>query len=93
LAAIQALAAGTPVVATRSGGPEGILTHERDGLLVPVGDPGALAAAIARVRDDAGLRARMMEAGRRTVEDRFSMTAMLDAYQALYDRVTGGRPA
>jgi teichuronic acid biosynthesis glycosyltransferase TuaC len=47
-AAAEALASGVPVVSTRCGGPEDYITHET-GRLVPVGDPGALAAAVQAV--------------------------------------------
>lgn len=84
LAAVQAMAAGTPVVATRSGGPEEILTDEEDGLLVPTRDPEALAAAIGRVASDPALSDRLSSAARRTAAERFSLTTMLDRYDALY---------
>jgi len=87
LAAIQAMAAGTPVVATRSGGPEQILTDGVDGLLVPVRDPVALAAAIRRVVEDTTLAGQLTAAARRTMEARFSLETMLDGYEALYRRV------
>lgn len=47
---IEALACGTPVVATRCGGPEEIV-NDRVGVLVPIEDPGALACGIAQVLD------------------------------------------
>ena len=47
---VESLACGTPVVATRCGGPEDIV-NERVGVLVPAGEPEALAAAIERVLD------------------------------------------
>lgn len=50
---VEALACGTPVVATKCGGPEDIVTEDV-GELVPVGDAAALAAALARVLDDPG---------------------------------------
>lgn len=91
LAAIQAMAAGTPVVATRSGGPERIVTHEEDGLLVPPSSPHSLARAIQRMADEPGLSERLAIQARRTVEERFSLGAMLDAYEALYRSLVGYR--
>lgn len=84
LAAVQGMAAGTPVVATRSGGPERIITDGADGLLVPPGNPVALAEAIARIADDRDLRTSVVECARRTVASRFSLSAMLDRYEELY---------
>jgi glycosyltransferase involved in cell wall biosynthesis len=60
----EAMAAGLPVVATTVGSiPETVLEGEC-GLLVPPGDPAALAAALKRLVDDAGARRRMGEAAR-----------------------------
>ena len=56
--AAEALAAGVPVVATRSGGMEEYVSAERNGALVPVGDPTALAAALAATLERAPQLAR-----------------------------------
>ena len=64
LAAIQAMAAGTPVVATRSGGPEQIITDDVDGLLVPTRSPVDLAAAIRRLVAEPALGTRLANAAR-----------------------------
>lgn len=53
---VEALAVGTPVLATRTGGVAEVVRHERNGLLVPPGDAGALAAAVRRFFGDAALR-------------------------------------
>lgn len=88
LAAIQAMAAGTPVVATRSGGPEQIITDGKDGLLVPARSPEALAAGIRRYAEDPALRERMAAAASETVRARFSVHSMLDGYERVYERAT-----
>jgi glycosyltransferase involved in cell wall biosynthesis len=93
LAAIQAMAAGTPVVATRSGGPEGIITDQHDGLLVPPRDPEKLAAAISRLLDDRPLADSLAERASATVRARFSLKAMLDRYEELYTLLVEGRSA
>lgn len=91
LAAIQAMAAGTPVVATRSGGPERIITDGEDGLLVPPGSPGELAAGIRRLVHSPELRERLVERARETVRARFSLGAMLDGYESIYDELISKR--
>ena len=93
LAALQAMAAGTPVVATRSGGPEEIITDGVDGLLVPTGSPEALAGAVRRVIANPELASRLAAAALRTVRERFSLGAMLDAYESTYAEITGRREA
>jgi colanic acid/amylovoran biosynthesis glycosyltransferase len=86
---LESLALGTPVVATPvTGIPEAVL-HGQTGLLVPEGDAVALADALDRLVEDAGLRCRLAEQGRRHVEDRFDTrknTGLLHA-------VIGGRAA
>ncbi len=84
LAALQAMAAGTPVVATRSGGPEGIITHEEDGLLVAARSPADIAAAVQRLADDPELASGLRGRARETVRNQFSLAAMLDRYERLY---------
>ena len=59
---VEALAVGTPVIATSVGGVPEIVRDGENGLLVPAGDADALAAAIRRLMDDADLRDRMARA-------------------------------
>ncbi len=59
---VEALAVGTPVVSTAVGGVPEVVTDGQNGLLVPPGDPAALAAAVARIFDDAALRERLARA-------------------------------
>ena len=56
-----------------------------DGLLFPVGDAPALAAAIARVRSEAGLVERLITGGHRTLEASFSQKAVTRAYMELFE--------
>jgi glycosyltransferase involved in cell wall biosynthesis len=65
LPAVEAMACGVPLVATTGGAvPEVVGTDNETGLLVPPGDPSALAAGILRALADADLRARIGAAGR-----------------------------
>jgi len=73
LPAAEAMACGAPLVATTGGAlPEVVGTDGVSALLVPPGDPGALAHALGRLMDDPELCARIGEAGRRRVLDRFT---------------------
>ncbi len=58
-AVVEALAAGTPVIATAVGGVPEVLRDGVNGLLVPAGDPAAVAAAIERLLGDEQLRVRL----------------------------------
>lgn len=63
MVALEAMACGSPVVATRVGGLATTVRHGATGLLVPDGDAAALAAGIARVLDDPRLAQRLGRAG------------------------------
>lgn len=70
-AAMEAAASGIPIVATDIRGCREVVAHGENGLLVPVRDGDALAAAITRLSDDADLRTSMGEAGRAKAEREF----------------------
>jgi glycosyltransferase involved in cell wall biosynthesis len=73
LPAIEAMACGVPLVATTGGAlPEVVGPDGRNALLVPPGDPGALAVAIGRVLDDPARSERLALAGRAHVLDRYT---------------------
>jgi glycosyltransferase involved in cell wall biosynthesis len=76
-ALVEGLAVGTPVIATRVGGVPEIVEEEVNGLLVPPGDPLALAAAIRRFFADDGLRARLTAGAAPSVR-KFSLDSMID---------------
>lgn len=82
---IEAMACGTPVVATRSPGTVEIIEHERNGLLVG-STPSELAAAIRRVLNDDGLRARLIAAARESVTD-YATPAVAERYERLFQAV------
>ena len=90
-AIIEAMAAARPVVATNVGGIPDAVAHGETGLLVEPSDPAALAAAIGRLVEDPGLRARLGEAGRERARADYRADAVLDALTALYLTVTTGR--
>jgi glycosyltransferase involved in cell wall biosynthesis len=83
----EAMARARPVVATPVGGTAELVTDGETGLLVPPGDPDALADAIRGLLADPELRRRMGEAGRRRVAERFSAEAMTRRILEIYDEV------
>lgn len=90
LAALEALAAGTPVVATDVAGMRELLGSGAGRVVAR--DPLALAEAIAELLADDEERARMGAEGRRLIAERFSVEAMVDGYAALYEALLAGRP-
>jgi glycosyltransferase involved in cell wall biosynthesis len=84
IACIEAMAAGAPVVSTRSGGPEEIIEDGRSGLLVPTRDPRALADAIDRVVTDAGFAAQLRSNALARVAEKFSLAQMVREYERVF---------
>ena len=84
LAAAEAMATGRPVVAARVGGiPEFVIAGET-GILIPPGDPGALAKAVLDLAGDQDRRAAMAAAGRRHVREAFDRVNTNRAFEAVF---------
>ncbi len=81
---IQAWAHGCPIVAASSQGPGVLITDDGDGLLTPVDDATALAAAARRVFEDKALGGRLVEAGRARISGEFSQTAVVARWRDLF---------
>jgi glycosyltransferase involved in cell wall biosynthesis len=85
--ALEAMAIGTPVVATAVGGTPEIVAHEVNGLLVPRSDPAALAQAITTLLHDEEKRRRLGQGGRILAAQRFTPTAAVDQHLLLYKAI------
>jgi phosphatidylinositol alpha-mannosyltransferase len=81
----EAFAAGTPVVASEIAGYRQVVTHGRDGLLVPPGDPLALAEALRSLWHDPARRHEMSVAARRRATD-FSWPRVARQVASVYER-------
>lgn len=82
---MDAMAARVPVVVTNAGGLPELVQNEVSGLVVPAKEPAALAGAIVRLLKDREEAARFAAAARRTVEDRYSVDAMVEGNIRVYD--------
>ena len=83
-AALESMASGTPVVAFDVGGIPDAVRHEETGLLAPVGDAEALAAAIRRLLEDGELRARLGQTARETAEREYPAELEARRFAELY---------
>jgi D-inositol-3-phosphate glycosyltransferase len=92
LAAVESMACGTPVVASRVGGLTFTIDDEDTGLLTPYGEPDALAAAITRLLSDPIERAQIGAAGRCAAQ-RYSWDSVATSVLSLYQRLASGRRA
>ena len=82
---LEAMAAGTPVVASNLDGYRNVATDDETALLVETGNVAGLASALARVLVDPRLAARLTANGREHAQ-RFSMDALADRYIEMYER-------
>jgi glycosyltransferase involved in cell wall biosynthesis len=87
VSAIEALAGGRPVVATRVGGVPDVVRDGVDGFLVEPGDVDAMADRLARLAADPDLRRRMGEVGASSVRERYAVERLLDDTDELYRRL------
>src|SRR6266704_883750 len=88
---LEAMNHRVPVVASRIGGITDIVEDGVSGLLVPPGDPDALAGAIGRLARDPELATRLGDAGYRRLGERFTWEAIVARWEAVY-RAAAGSP-
>jgi glycosyltransferase involved in cell wall biosynthesis len=89
--AIESLAAGRPVVATRVGGVEDVVSDDTDGFLVEPGSIEGITDALARLAIDPALRARMGAAGRERVIPRYRVSRLVEDVDELYRQLLSER--
>ena len=89
---LEAMSCALPVVATAVGGNAELVDDGRTGQIVPAGDVAALAQALIAWAGQPERRRLAGAAGRRAVEQRFSLQSMVSSYHALYQRLLDERP-
>lgn len=85
---VEALASGTPCVASRTGGITDVVKDGVNGFLVPPGEPLDLAKSIRHLLASPGLRQQMARAGRAIVEEKFSLEAISKQVQSVYREIS-----
>jgi len=93
LPAVEAMACGTPVVATRAGALPEVMSLTGGGLDVPVDDPGALAGGIQRLLDDAELRSALAKRGRTQVVEHLAWSKVAATTAGVYREILREREA
>lgn len=84
LSIVEAMAVGTAVVSTATEGAKEVIRDGNTGLMVPIGDYKKLAESIAELLHNQHRREEMGSAASRDVEQRFSLTQMVDAIERIY---------
>lgn len=93
-AILEGMRAGLPMIVTDVGGNAEAVIDGETGIVVPPHNPEAFAGAILRLASDPALRRSFGDAGRRRVARHFSLSACVDAYEAMYAGLLAGkRPA
>ena len=83
---MEALASGTPLIATSAGGIGAVVEDAVTGRLVPERDPVALADAVTHLLDAPETARRIGERARRTVQERYGWDRVAERFEAVYDR-------
>lgn len=89
LVAAEAMLLGVPVVASRTGGLQDMITHEESGLLAECGDVDAMAEGVVRLFRDHALRERLTHRARLIASRRYTLDAAADRFAAIYRRTLG----
>lgn len=84
---LEAWAAERPLIAAASDGPAGLIHHEQDGLVVPIDDAGALAAAVTRLLDAPEFAARLVTSAKARYDAEFSEAACVERYMTTFERL------
>ena len=87
---LEGMAMARPVVATDIEGIAEVVEHNKTGILVPPEDPQALAEGIIALLRDKDKARRMGQAGRKRVEERFSVEEMVRRTQGVYESMVRG---
>ena len=87
---LEAMALAKPVIATTVGAHPEVVEDETTGLLVPPGNPEAIAQALCRLLKDPDLRQRMGRAGRERAERQFSLLRHVQSIERIYRNFLGG---
>ncbi|HWI50945.1 MAG TPA: glycosyltransferase family 4 protein [Symbiobacteriaceae bacterium] len=87
IVALEAMAAGTPLVASDVGGLHEIVRHEQNGLKALPGHVGSLAEQVDRMLTDRVLAKRVAETARREVEEQYTWAGIARTTSDLYDEV------
>lgn len=84
---LEAMACGLPVVSTRSGGPDGIITNGQDGFLVPLNDAEAMADRLSTLLENPELNIEMGRKARKTIEARYDEKIAGAVFVEMWDRL------
>jgi glycosyltransferase involved in cell wall biosynthesis len=86
---LEAMQQGLPCVATRVSGHPEVIASGENGLLVPLDNPVAMAAAALEILDQPTRRQQLAESAKRTVHEQFELSRQVREYSALYARLRG----
>ncbi len=92
VAIAEGMSLGKPAVVTNVGGVEEMVTHEQTGLVVPMRNPGALAAGILRLLREPETAVRLGAEAQRRYDQRYRPEAMARALEALFVELVGRDP-
>ena len=82
---LESMASGVPVISTRSGGPDGVITNGVDGFLVPLNDPIQMRDRMQLLLEDTSLNIKMGKKARETIEKRFDFPIVGEVFINIWD--------